>query len=257
MGLTACTWEVAMMIAAKVLVGCGVGIIALVEPEHYATKNILEKKLGVINLHSANYRNPGRIRAGIRARIRTRKGNSPRTRRMAEPAVADEAKPAVAVANAVAPVAAAPATVAAAPANAVAVAIPAAGPHLPAKKWSSELCDCTNDCGICCVGFCCEFVAAPQLYERIIKAPGSCQKFGAILLALFVLTWVSSLLNQANVGPYLINTDWGGFLPIWGPVGNLVELTFTVVVTWLICTVRAKIREQDEIRADSCSDAED
>ena len=176
---------------------------------------------------------------------------------MAEPAVADEAKPAVAVANAVAPVAAAPATVAAAPANAVAVAIPAAGPHLPAKKWSSELCDCTNDCGICCVGCCCEFVAAPQLYERIIKAPGSCQKFGAILLALFVLTWVSSLLNQANVGPYLINTDWGGFLPIWGPVGNVVQLTFTVVVTWLLCTVRAKIREQDEIRADSCGDAED
>ena len=29
-------WEVAMMIAAKVLVGCGVGIIALVEPERYA-----------------------------------------------------------------------------------------------------------------------------------------------------------------------------------------------------------------------------
>ena len=64
--------------------------------------------------------------------------------------------------------------------------------------FSSPLCRCKDDPGVCCIGTWCACIVIPQLYEREIGPPGSCKKWFfrlGVLCSINVVVLPSSWVN--------------------------------------------------------------
>ena len=129
----------------------------------------------------------------------------------------------------------------------VTMQVPGAGSFLsftrattPPGMWFEELCNCCNDCCLCWASWCCTCITVPQLHERITGERGSCQKWSTILGSLLILASIFSTL--------------GGVSPIMPVFQSLTRFIYAVIICFLLCTVRQKVRHGDNIPPGCCGD---
>ena len=112
----------------------------------------------------------------------------------------------------------------------------------PRRAWRAPLLECAQDGSLCMSSWCCNFIFVPQMYERVMGEPGSCQKWAiglASLFAAYVFCWTLSAS------------------PFFAVVANLVMIAYVVLVVHLGLTARKRVRMADQIPAVCCGDAED
>ena len=127
----------------------------------------------------------------------------------------------------------------------------------PAQKtgeWSSPLCRCCEDCGICCIVFWCSCAVVPQLYERVVGPPGACRKWFRRLGLLCLINFF--VMNVRNVWMSVTFTSWKrgswdtySYVPdvTVGAVSALLAFTAMIIVVRLLRAVRSKIRHNENI----------
>lgn len=122
--------------------------------------------------------------------------------------------------------------------------------------FSSPLCRCKDDPGVCCIGTWCACIVIPQLYEREIGPPGSCKKWffrlGVLCSINVVVVMIRTVLVSATFSWHNCPAcTWENYSIVPDATVGLVALclfiTGTCMLVKLLSAVRAKIREQDGI----------
>uniref|UniRef100_A0ACD5WCF3 Uncharacterized protein n=1 Tax=Avena sativa TaxID=4498 RepID=A0ACD5WCF3_AVESA len=81
-------------------------------------------------------------------------------------------------------------------------AAPAAGAGHAANAWSSGLFDCFDDCGLCCITWCCPCITFGKVAEIVDRGSTSCGTAGALYVLLASLTgcqWIYSCGYRAKL----------------------------------------------------------
>ena len=107
----------------------------------------------------------------------------------------------------------------------------------PPGMWFESLCNCCNDGCLCCATMWCSCITIPQLTERITGKKGSCKKWSMILGSIMVLSVIFASLRAT--APF-------------GVLASMTDSIYFVIATFLLCTVRRKVRHGDNIPPDAC-----
>ncbi|XP_072979644.1 cell number regulator 2-like [Typha angustifolia] len=70
------------------------------------------------------------------------------------------------------------------------------------QAWTTGLCDCTDDCGNCCMTFWCPCVTFGRIAEVVDKGTTSCGTSGALyglILALTGCQWIYSCMYRSKL----------------------------------------------------------
>ena len=130
-------------------------------------------------------------------------------------------------------------------------------PPPPPEKWKTGLCDCFFNCGTCClVSFCFNTIAA-QLYTRFVQK-GCCLVFALLLWGLFLFetsyssytpnTW--TLSYNARTETFTLSNDQMFLVAIMA----VCSLVYTILITYLVCAARRRVRSRDAIPGNDCDD---
>ena len=133
-------------------------------------------------------------------------------------------------------------------------------PTRPARVWTNNLFDfCPSGFeGMCLAAYCCTWVTAPQLYEKVLSKKGACIMIAPVLLILYVVRAVTEMHMRFN--PFQFTDEDGGlnveFLVAISSytIATLIQIYFTAL---LLAAVRKRIRDKDQIATASCGEAED
>jgi len=144
-------------------------------------------------------------------------------------------------------------------------------PAVPREKWESDLCDCgAAGFGMCCAAFCCPFITAPQLYEKVLGRAGSCAKWCGIIFIFYMMYQVGSTIvrmvplfePQDGIQPGEEGWEWSKvqvntmFL-VWTAISAIGSLGTSLTVCTVLMAVRKRIREKDHIPVAVCGGSED
>lgn len=117
-------------------------------------------------------------------------------------------------------------------------------------RWSTGMCECWRDPGMCCMVTLCDPILTGQLYERAARqglierahASWTCVSISAFLFTGYLL---SELLADTNNVSCI-------------SLAGLVGLASSICTLLIVCTVRKSIRTRDNIEAGHCcGEAED
>ena len=176
---------------------------------------------------------------------------------LAQPTVVVESNvvaPPMAMATAVAtPVMATATPVAAVPVTAVPQqGLPVQGGAPQAGRWSSDLCDCFDNCCICMSVWWCWACTAGQLYQRVMRPPVLSQPaFGGNGCVVVAISLIGLCVLWIVLGNGVVITTCG---PACLVVSRIVFIAFIFIYICVVMNIRAAIRRRDQIQpqGDSC-----
>ena len=130
-------------------------------------------------------------------------------------------------------------------------------PPPPPARWTAGLFDCFSNCGTCCLVLFCFNTIPAQLYTRFIQK-GCCLFFVVSLWGLYLFytsyssytptTW--TLTYDAKTDTYTLLNNQMALLGVISAAG----LVYSILITYLICAVRKKVRTRDAIPGNDCDD---
>ncbi|XP_062212928.1 cell number regulator 10-like [Phragmites australis] len=85
--------------------------------------------------------------------------------------------------------------------NEPATGVPVGGPGT-ANQWSTGLFDCFDDCGLCCMTWCCPCITFGRVAEIVDRGASSCGTSGALYSMLLYFTgchWIYSCTYRAKM----------------------------------------------------------
>jgi len=129
-------------------------------------------------------------------------------------------------------------------------------PPVPTQRWKKELCECCADNGMCGAACCCPFITIPQLNEKYLGKPGTCQKYAIVLLIFYVAYNLFGQIVQ-NTPPTTIRGEINTSYFTFAGLQAACYLAYAVVATSILMTVRKLVRTKDNIPAAACGECED
>ena len=142
---------------------------------------------------------------------------------------------------------------------------PAPHGHYGGGEWSSGIFDCCNHGCTCAAGCFCPCVVYPQLLERLMRSPGACKRWSAVLWILWLAyagTYMANQVMRNREAMASYQEDYDEDDPQWeinrseslGHAAQAMQVIFGIAMTWLAMRVRAMVRHAHRIRGEQLED---